>query len=67
MKKKVIALVTIISIISIVAVAYAARPTIYQCDNCGQQVTTNASAGPSSWGCGGDFNKRHVWRILKVL
>ena len=66
MKKKVIALVTIISILSIVAVAYAARPTLYQCDKCGMQVTTTANGGPSSLGCGGKFSERHVWKILKV-
>jgi hypothetical protein len=47
-------------------VAYAARATLYQCDKCGMQVTTTASGGPSSLGCGGKFSERHVWKILKV-
>ena len=39
---------------------------VWQCAKCGKQVSVGGNGHPtSSLGCGGDYNKRHVWRMIR--
>ena len=43
-----------------------AASSVWQCMNCGRQETWGGNGHPtSSYGCGGDINKRHVWQRIK--
>lgn len=38
----------------------------WQCRNCGQQIYSSSKGQPprASYGCGGEFNRQHVWERL---
>ena len=46
--------------------AEVANTVTWQCRNCGKQIHGgNGSTPPSSgYGCGGDWNKMHVWERI---
>lgn len=43
-----------------------ARSVTWQCRNCGQQIHSSDKAGVpgQTYGCGGKYDKRHVWERL---
>jgi len=42
----------------------ASRNVTWQCRNCGQTSWLRQGTLPASYGCDGDFTKRHVWERL---
>ena len=42
----------------------ASRNVTWQCRNCGQTSWLRPGTLPASYGCDGDFTKRHVWERL---
>ena len=67
MKKKFSMVVAVLfALVFVVSgVALAARGAYWQCQNCGEQIYTTSESGPDAYyGCGGDFNKRHIYRRM---
>ena len=64
MKKRFVSIFVLVAVIcGMVGVAYAAG--VWQCQKCGQQVTIRGNSTPSSFGCGGKFENRHIWQRLR--
>lgn len=42
----------------------ANRMVNWQCKNCGQTAWLQQGTLPASYGCDGDFSKRHIWEKL---
>lgn len=42
----------------------APKNVTWQCRNCGQTSWLRPGTLPASYGCDGDFTKRHVWERL---
>ena len=70
-QKKIASALLLAFVLAVTAVALRdnvveAANSVWQCVNCGRQETWGGNGHPtSSYGCGGDFNKRHVWQRIK--
>lgn len=43
-----------------------AASSVWQCSNCGYRINSGGTNPPrNSYGCGGDFNRRHSFQRIK--
>ena len=57
-----VALCTVVNVPVMHSHAEAATQMVnWQCQRCGQRAWLRSGTLPAQYGCGGDFNQRHIW------